>query len=53
LASVGRELLARYEAANFADLAIASEPLTGLRRTEIQNLLQDYTDKILDQKATP
>jgi chromosome segregation ATPase len=53
LAKVGRELLQRYESANFADLAMASEPLGGLRRVEIQNLLQDYNDKILDQKVTP
>lgn len=53
LAKVGRELLNHYESANFADLALASEPLGGLRRVEIQNLLQDYTDKILDQKVTP
>jgi chromosome segregation ATPase len=53
LAKVGRELLDHYEAANFADLALASEPLSGVRRVEIQNLLQDYKDKILDQKVTP
>jgi hypothetical protein len=53
LVKVGRELLARYEAANFADIALGSEPLLGARRVEIQNLLQDYKDKILDQKVTP
>lgn len=53
LAKIGRELLQHYESANFADLAVASEPLTGVRRVEIQNLLQDYSDKILDQKVTP
>lgn len=53
LVKVGRELLQRYEEANFADLAIASEPLVGARRVEIQTLLQDYNDKILDQKVTP
>ncbi|MBY6239906.1 hypothetical protein [Methylosinus sp. Sm6] len=53
LARIGRELLQHYETANFADLAVASEPLSGVRRVEIQNLLQDYNDKILDQKVTP
>ncbi|WP_400770291.1 hypothetical protein [Methylosinus sporium] len=53
LAKIGRELLERYEAANFVDLAAASEPLTGVRRVEIQNLLQDYNDKILDHKVKP
>ncbi|ATQ66864.1 MULTISPECIES: hypothetical protein [Methylosinus] len=53
LGKIGRELLQHYESANFADLAMASEPLTGVRRVEIQNLLQDYNDKILDQKVAP
>ncbi|WP_161915265.1 hypothetical protein [Methylosinus sp. C49] len=53
LAKIGRDLLERYEAANFADLAVASEPLTGVRRVEIQNLLQDYNDKIIDHKVKP
>jgi NAD+--asparagine ADP-ribosyltransferase len=53
LAKIGRELLQHYEATNFADLALASEPLSGVRRVEIQTLLQDYNDKILDQKVTP
>ncbi|WP_159729618.1 hypothetical protein [Methylosinus sp. Ce-a6] len=53
LVKVGRELLARYEGANFVDATLASEPLLGARRVEIQNLLQDYKDKILDQKVTP
>lgn len=51
LVKLGRELLERYEAANFVDLTVASEPLTGVRRVEIQNLLQDYNDKILDHKV--
>ena len=53
LVKVGRELLHRYEGVSFGDMVIASEPLTGMRRVEIQNLLQDYGDKILDQKVTP
>jgi len=53
LVKVGRELLAHYEGANFVDATLANEPLLGARRVEIQNLLQDYKDKILDQKVTP
>lgn len=53
LVKIGRELLARYEGANFVDATLGSEPLLGARRVEIQNLLQDYKDKILDQKVTP
>jgi chromosome segregation ATPase len=53
LVKVGRELLTRYEGVTFIDTAIASEPLVALRRVEIQNLLQDYGDKVLNQKVDP
>jgi predicted RNase H-like nuclease (RuvC/YqgF family) len=53
LVKVGRELLHRYEGVSFGDMVVTSEPLIGVRRVEIQNLLQDYGDKILDQKVTP
>ena len=53
LMKVGRELLHRYEAVNFGDMLVAREPLLGEQRIRIQNLLQDYNDKLLDQKATP
>lgn len=53
LVKVGRELLRRYEGVSFGDMVVTSEPLIGVRRVEIQNLLQDYGDKILDQKVTP
>jgi chromosome segregation ATPase len=52
LMKVGRELLLRYEALTIGDIAVAREPLLQARRVEIQNLLQDYQDKLLDQKAT-
>ena len=53
LVKVGRELLHRYQGVSFGDMAVTSEPLVGVRRVEIQNLLQDYSDKVLDQKVTP
>jgi hypothetical protein len=53
LMKVGRELLHRYEDVNFGDMLVAREPLIGEQRIRIQNLLQDYNDKLLDQKATP
>jgi chromosome segregation ATPase len=53
LVKVGRELLHRYQGVSFGDMVVTSEPLVGVRRVEIQNLLQDYSDKILDQKVTP
>ena len=53
LTKVGRELLQRYEQVNFGDMLVAREPLIGEQRARLQNLLQDYNDKLLDQKATP
>jgi chromosome segregation ATPase len=53
LMKVGRELLHRYDDVNFGDMLVAREPLLAEQRTRIQNLLQDYNDKLLDQKATP
>jgi chromosome segregation ATPase len=51
LVKIGRELLDRYEALTIGDMIAAREPLFGFGRVEVENLLQDSTDKILDQKA--
>lgn len=53
LVKVGRELLTRYEGVTFSDHVVANEPLIGIRRVQIQNLLQDYGDKVLNQKVDP
>jgi chromosome segregation ATPase len=53
LTKVGRELLHRYEGISFGDMVVINEPLIGERRVQIQNLLQDYDDKLLEQKVTP
>lgn len=53
LTKVGRELLHRYEGISFGDMVVINEPLIGARRVQIQNLLQDYDDKFLEQKVTP
>ncbi len=42
-----------YESVTFGDVVVASEPLLGFRRVEIQNLLQDDGDRILNQKIEP
>lgn len=52
-ARIGRELMGRYESVTFGDVVVANEPLLGFRRVEIQNLLQDYGDRILNQKIAP
>ncbi len=49
----GSELLHRYQDVTIGDTIVAREPALGLRRVEIQNVIQDTRDKILDQKATP
>ncbi len=53
LVKAGRELLQRYKSVTIGDALVAQEPVTGLRRVEIQNDLQTINDKFLDQKATP
>ncbi|MTD92723.1 hypothetical protein GIW81_00045 [Hyphomicrobium sp. xq] len=53
LVAIGRELVDRLGKVHFTDALLAQEPLTGLKRVEVQNTLQDYQDKILEQKATP
>lgn len=53
LVKAGRELFTRYEGVTFGDMVIASEPMLGIRRVEIQNLLQSYGDRILNSKVEP
>jgi chromosome segregation ATPase len=53
LVQVGRELIDRLEQVHFTDALLAQEPLTGIKRVQVQNLLQDYQDKILEQKVQP
>ncbi|MGO9356538.1 MAG: hypothetical protein ACLP1D_02570 [Xanthobacteraceae bacterium] len=53
LYKVSKELLDKYEAIDPLDALAIHEPLIGIRRVEHQNSVQDYRDKILDQKAQP
>lgn len=50
LVKVGRDLLGRYEDVTLGDKLVAREPLIGIGRVRVQNLLQDYGDKVLNQK---
>lgn len=52
LVKVGRELLHRYRGVTIGDALVASEPAIGIKRVDIENILQDYGDKVLDQKVT-
>ena len=53
LVAVGNDLLGRLEAVELGDILAAHEPLVGYKRVEVQNLLRDYQDKILEQRANP
>jgi chromosome segregation ATPase len=53
LIKAGHELLQRYKTLTVGDIIVVHEPMLGLRRVEIQNAIQDITDKFLDQKAVP
>ncbi|PZQ88589.1 MAG: hypothetical protein DI534_10495 [Leifsonia xyli] len=52
LAKVGRELLDRYRNVHFSDRLLAREPATGIKRVDVQNVLQDYGDRILDEELS-
>jgi len=53
LVAIGNELLGRLDEVHFGDMLAAREPLIGYKRVEVQNMLQDYQDKILEQRASP
>lgn len=45
------EILTRYEKFGLGDALAAREPFTGVTRTKLENLVQDYSDKIADQRV--
>jgi chromosome segregation ATPase len=51
LFKLGNEILTRYEKFGLGDALAAKEPFTGLARVKLENLVQDYQDKIADQKV--
>jgi hypothetical protein len=51
LFKVGSEILTRYANVDFSDVMAAREPFLGFKRVELQNLIQDYQDKLLESKA--
>ena len=53
LVGLSDELVQKYRDRGFADVLLANEPLTGLRRVELEKLAQDYRGKILDQQMVP
>ena len=50
---VANEILTRYEEFSLGNAIRAKEPFVGLTRTKLENLVQAYQDKILDQRVKP
>jgi hypothetical protein len=46
-------MLTRYEKMNPLEALMVHEPVTGQKRVEHQNTIQNYRDKLLDQKVKP
>lgn len=53
LFKLANEILTRYQRFSLGDALAAKEPFVGTTRTQLENLVQDYQDKIRDQRATP
>jgi chromosome segregation ATPase len=50
---VANEILSRYEEFSLGNAIRAKEPFVGLTRTKLENLVQDYQDKIQEQRVRP
>ncbi|WP_420967370.1 hypothetical protein [Bradyrhizobium sp. B120] len=53
LIKAGKEMVQRYKDLTIGEIVVSREPMIQQRRVEIQNQLQDSTDKFLDQKVNP
>lgn len=53
LVRIAQEILTRFERFGLGDALAAKEPFIGVKRARLKILVQDYADKILDQKAAP
>ena len=49
----GRELMTKYEEKSCKDALSQAEPFTGLKKVEIENLLEAYRDKLDDERVLP
>jgi len=50
---IGNEILTRYEKFGLGTAITAREPFIGTTRVKLQNLVQDYGDKLVEQKIKP
>lgn len=53
LFKLGNEILTRYEKFSLGDALAAKEPFTGISRARMQGWVQDYQDKLVEQKIKP
>lgn len=53
LFATANEILDRYRKYSLGEAIAAREPFTGLTKVKLQNQLQEYGDKLLDQTAQP
>jgi hypothetical protein len=53
LLKVGRDVLATYEKFDVEDAFFANEPFTGIARVDLENLAQDYSDRLDDGVFDP
>ena len=51
LYKTGNEILLRYEKFSLGDALSAREPFVGLTRVKMENFVQDYADKLAEQRA--
>ena len=49
----GNEILSRYADFGLGAAISAKEPFVSLTRTKLENLVQDYQDQLIDQRAKP
>jgi uncharacterized protein YoxC len=49
---IGMQLLDRYEKFGLGEALTAKEPFVGITRTKFETLVQDYEDKLTDQRVT-
>lgn len=50
---IGTEVLSRYENFGLGTALTAREPFVGITKVKLQNLVQDYGDKLADQRIKP
>src|SRR5262249_40655120 len=53
LYGVGMEVLSRYDSKGCWDAVLQAEPFTQLKRVEMENLVEDYRDKLDAQRVAP